>query len=431
MKQEQKRQDKPKYSRERYKKLFKTERYTRKSVMKDREYGFFWYDWLWQVLKRVLSVVCALLIVIGLVTTGWNKVYGALIAPADETNREKTTFIISSGESVTTIGRHLSEQGYIKSPSVFKYYVQLYGLTSKLQSGLYQLSRDMDLFEIATALSSGKAQNERTIRILPGWTVEDIADYLLQEGAITDRRAFLKECDNYSAYMAYSLALIEADSSADLTRRVYSLEGYLAPDTYRIYLDADNSSIIRTLVKQTDTVYNKLFFESNGDRKSGLTCDTIKTVSGRTLTDDEIFILASVIEKEASTPEDMAKVSAVFYNRLARGLKLQSDPTVTYLTGITRLALTETDTARATQYNTYQVSGLPVGPICAPSKTALTAALYPDKEYLQQGYMYFCATVPGSGVLAFSKSYEEHQTNVKKYRALWEEYDRTHAAASK
>lgn len=417
-----------KYSRETYRKLFKPRHYTRETVLKDREYGMFWYDWLWHVLRPVLVFACAALVVIGVVSTGWSRLYGSLISPPEPNDTQKTNFIISSGESVTTIGRNLQQQGFIRNPSVFKYYVQLYGLTSKLQSGQYKLSKDMDLFEVAQTLSSGKGSNERTIRILPGWTVEDIADYLLGEGAIKDRDRFLKECDNYSAYKAYSLALIGADETADLTRRTYSLEGYLAPDTYRVYLNADESSIVKTLVKQTDAVYNELFCDEDGNRKTGLTCDTITTVSGRTLTDDEIIILASIIEKEATTPEDMARVSAVFYNRLRRGLKLQSDPTVTYLSGITRLALTGADTSRNTAYNTYQINGLPVGPICAPSKTAIRAALYPDEQYLREGYMYFCATVPGSGVLAFSKTYEEHNAQVEKYRALWEAYDREHAA---
>lgn len=85
-----------------------------------------------------------------------------------------------------------------------------------------------------------------------------------------------------------------------------------------------------------------------------------------TLTDDEIFILASIIEKEASTLDDMKKVSAVFYNRLAAGMKLESDPTATYLTGVKRLALTEKDTSVNTAYNTYRISGLPVGPDLQP-----------------------------------------------------------------
>ena len=89
-----------------------------------------------------------------------------------------------------------------------------------------------------------------------------------------------------------------------------------------------------------------------------------------------------------------------------------------------RLALTEKDTSVDTAYNTYRISGLPVGPICNPSKNALTAALHPDETFLAQNYLFFCAAEPGAGKLAFAQTYEEHARNVAAYRPLWEAYDR-------
>ena len=91
---------------------------------------------------------------------------------------------------------------------------------------------------------------------------------------------------------------------------------------------------------------------------------------GVTLSSDEIYTLASVIEKEASTPEDMQRVSAVFYNRLAANMRLQSDPTAKYLSGITNISLTSAQTNRSSPYNTYVVDGLPLGPICSPGTAA-------------------------------------------------------------
>ena len=101
----------------------------------------------------------------------------------------------------------------------------------------------------------------------------------------------------------------------------------------------------------------------------------------------------------------MKKVSAVFYNRLAAGMKLESDPTATYLTGVKRLALTEKDTSVNTAYNTYRISG-------------------PDETFLAQNYLFFCAAEPGTGKLTFAQTYEEHARNVETYRPLWEAYDR-------
>ncbi len=421
------------YNRERYNSLFRTERYTRKSVSRDREYGMFWYDWLWHLLRPALCFVCALLVLLGIVSIAWDRLYNGYIAPRDGSDVTSYSFSVASGESVTTIGQHLEEQGYISSSSLFKYYIQFYGLTNQLQSGVYQLSRSMDLFEVATVLSSGKASNERTIRILPGWTVEDVADYLVQVGALKNRYELIMLCRNtptnskylYRDYIDYSLALISANENKDLGQRTYPLEGYLAPDTYRIYLNADAPSILRTLIKQSDVVYNKLFVSEGGDESENYNGEApTYGAKGVTLSSDEIYTLASVIEKEASTPEDMQRVSAVFYNRLAANMRLQSDPTAKYLSGITNISLTSAQTNRSSPYNTYVVDGLPLGPICSPGTAALNAALNPDPQYLDENYLFFCAAEPTSGELVFAKTYAEHQANVEKYRPLWEEYDR-------
>ena len=404
------------------------QRYTRSTVHKDREYGFFWYNWLWKLARPVMVFVCALIIVGGILASIAVKLYDGYIKEVDTGNTVSEEFYIASGESVSQIASNLQEQSFIRSTSVFKYYIQFYGLTNNLQSGVYYISRDMDLFEVADALTSGKGTNERTIRIIPGWTVEDIADYLVSAGALKDKTEFLTECQNYQNYLGYSLALINADENGNMSGRTYPLEGYLAPDTYRVYLNADASSIIKTILKQTDVVYNSLFdHETTYDEYGNILSQPEPNgAKGVVLTDDEIFILASIIEKEAATVEDMERVSAVFYNRLASNMKLQSDPTATYLTGVKRLALTDADTAVNTRYNTYVISGLPVGPICNPSKNALNAALNPDSDYLNQNYLYFCAAEPDSGRLVFAQTSAEHQRNVDKYRPLWEAYDSEH-----
>ncbi|MCR4622286.1 MAG: endolytic transglycosylase MltG [Clostridiales bacterium] len=414
------------YTRRQYKRLFKPERYTKKKVLQDRQYGLFWYDWLWHILRPALMVLIALLLVAGVGVTAYNKAYDSLLAPADENDSAAYTFTVQSGDSVTAIGRKLEEEGFIKSRKMFKYYVQFYGLTNRLQSGVYDLKKNMSLSQVASALSSGEATNERTIRIIPGWNVEDIADYLKQVGAIQDREDFLKECRSLDTYKAYSVALINASESAGMAKRPYALEGYLAPDTYRVYLTADAGDICRTLVRQMDNVYNAFFdsqatYDENGKKLS----DGMKYgAKGIVLKEDEVLILASIIEKEASSLADMRRVSAVFYNRLAAGMRLQSDPTVKYKTGITRLALTDEDIKVSTPYNTYLVNGLPAGPICCPSKNAISAAINPDEGYLKDNFLYFCAGEPGTNTLLFARTGAEHDKNVAMYRPLWEAYDR-------
>ena len=87
------------------------------------------------------------------------------------------------------------------------------------------------------------------------------------------------------------------------------------------------------------------------------------------------------------------------------------------------MILSSEEVASVNGYNTYNRDGLPVGPICSPSKAALSAALYPDMEYIAEGYLYFCAGDPSKGEVVYAKSKQEHEANVAKYRPLWEAYD--------
>lgn len=407
---------------------YRPERYSKRTLHDDREYGFFWYEWLWKLLRPVVVFLCSLLIVIGLVTTIWNKVDEMLFQPVEPGSTEQVQFVIESGDSITTIGEKLEESELLRNKSVFKYIVQFKGLTSAISYGTYELSPGMDVYEIVDELSSGSQTNERTITIIPGWTVEDIADYLVEEGAISSRDEFLTLCNQPEKFTRYSYALAGAFESGALAGRRYALEGYLAPDTYRVFRSADAESIIKTLLSQGNTVVDNVFYTD----RSQYTVDangvyTEVEIYHSELSMDEVIILASMIEKEAGSKADYAKVSAVFYNRLANGWKLESDATINYITRKDTLALSESELSIESAYNTYYVDRLPVGPICNPSQAALDAALYPDMEYINGGYMYFCAKEPESGELAFAVTREEHEANVALYRPAWQAYDELHS----
>ena len=134
---------------------------------------------------------------------------------------------------------------------------------------------------------------------------------------------------------------------------------------------------------------------------------------------DEVVILASIIEKEAGKTEDFAKVSAVFHNRLNKNMKLQSCATHQYFMTEKKFTYNAEELKIASPYNTYQNEGLPIGPICNPGKAAIEAALWPNEQFLAEGYLYFCAGDPAEGTTVFAKTYEEHQANVAKYSPLW------------
>ena len=408
-------------------------RYDQRTVRREREYGMYWYAWLWRVLRPVCIFLCALLIVIGLVTTGWNKVYETYLMPVDPDNTQTVRFTIESGDTISKIGTNLEEAQLLRNSTVFRYLVQFMGVTDQISYGTYDLSPSMDVNAIIAELSSGSQNAERTITIIPGWTVEDIADYLYSEGAITSREEFLNLCRDASPFVEISYPLKLAQDLDTLSGRKYQLEGYLAPDTYRVFRSASAQEIITTLVEQTNTVIDEVYYSNTiqyqVDPDTGEYSEVTR-YRNDDLTLDQIIILASMIEKEAGKTDDYAKVSAVFTNRMNAGMRLESDPTATYLLGVDKLALTEAETGAVNNYNTYVIDGLPIGPICNPSAAAMEAALYPDAQYIEEGYLYFCAKEPTSGELAFAQTLEEHEANVALYRPLWEEYDRQRVSQS-
>ena len=414
------------------KEAFTTEQYSIQSLHEEREYGLFWYAWLWQLLRPVLIFMCAALVVVGMVTVGCSKIYDTFLAPVNTRSAEVVSFEVENGSSVSMIAKKLKTENLLRSEDIFKYLVQFRGLTNSLSYGTYKLSPSMNVNEIIDELTSGNQTNERVITIIPGWTCEDIAEYLVGIGALEDSTEFLQLCKDGDRFAGASYAMSAAREDAEhqdrLAQRKYALEGYLAPDTYRIFLSATPESIINTLLSQENNVVDEVFYGDTEFYKDeeGAYQEVESYDSGLTM--DEMFILASMIEKEGANEADYARVSAVFHNRLKMGWKLESDPTATYLSGVNKLALSDAEISEVNAYNTYTITGLPAGPICNPSKAALKAAVNPDQSYIQEGYLYFCATEPGSGVLAFARTAEEHQANVAKYRPLWEEYDRQNAA---
>lgn len=409
----------------RYADVYTTERYSTRALHEEREYGLFWYAWLWKLIRPILIFLCSVLIVIGIVSIGYDKLFDTFLAPVDSMSAELVEFEVHQGDSVSDIGANLVEAQLLKNDDIFKYLVQLEGLTSSLQYGTYKLSPGMDVGEIIEELTSGSQTNERVITIIPGWTVEDVAEYLVGIGALENDAEFLRLCNDPDRFAGASYGLRSAQESGSLENRKYALEGYLAPDTYRVFLSATPESIINSLLTQGNKVIDAVFYSDNAEYyadEEGVYQEVERFHSDLSM--DETIILASMIEKEASNAIDYARVSAVFHNRLKMGWKLESDPTATYLSGDDRLLVSDKDLQDENGYNTYVNNGLPIGPICNPSSAALNAALNPDLAFIEEGYVYFCAAEPGTGLLVYAKTEEEHKQNVEKYRPLWEQADR-------
>lgn len=381
--------------------------YTHQSLRDEREYGMYWYSGLWHMLRPILIVLVSLIVVVGLSMAGWNWVYDNYLAPVDTTNTGPITFVIENGSSLTSVATNLESQNLVRNKTIFKYYCDFIGLGQKIQAGEYQLTRAMTMDEIANQLTTGDGKPiTARITIIPGWTIEDIAAKLSTDGVIKNKDEFLQLCrtgESFSEYYYVSDVL----ASPNVGQRKYVLEGYLSPNTYEVYTDATTVDIVRKLLSQTEVVYPASYHE----RAEQLN-----------MTMDQVLTMASMIEKEAKEA-DFARVSAVFHNRLQDNMKLSSDPTIHYITGVRRMSLSNDDLNINSPFNTYKISGLPLGPICSPSPAAILAALYPDETFVAEKYMYFCSKDPNTGELAFSKTLEEHNQAVAIYAPLWKAYD--------
>ncbi len=382
--------------------------YTEEELRQERQYGLFWYSWLWHLLRPLLIALCVVLVVAGVVMTGYNWIDRHFFAPMDAQDQTPVSFTVASGSSLTKVANNLEAQGLIHNRTVFKYYADFLGYGQKIQAGDYQVSRAMRMQDIMELLTTGDGNPiTRTITIIPGWTIQDIADYLVSEKVLENSDEFLSLCRSGQSFSAYYY-IADVLATPDVYQRLYVLEGYLAPDTYEIYTSANAVDIIKKLLSQTEAVFKAEYH----DRADAL---------GMSM--DEIITLASMIEKEAKTA-DFAKVSAVFHNRLKKGMTLGSDVTVKYASGVKRMALTNEDLSVSSPYNTYRNKGLPIGPICSPSAAAIYAALYPDEQFVSEEYLYFCSKDPSTGELHFSRTLEEHNQAVSIYAPLWQAYDK-------
>ncbi len=294
-------------------------------------------------------------------------------------------FEVETGSSVKTIAKNLHQQQLITSANLFKWYVWYQGAQSKLLAGEYKLSPDMSLKEIADTLITGKAiDNEKQITVIEGWTAKQIGEYLESQRLVTQEE-FLKAIatDLWTAEYAF-LANIPADT----------IEGFLFPDTYRIYTDATVEEIIRKML-------------DNLDRK--LTPEVKQEIANQGSTIYDTIVLASIVEREALKDDDKRMIADIFKKRIAEGIPLQSDATVNYVTGKSELRPSYADLEVDSPYNTYKYAGLTPGPISNPGEVAILAAVYPT----QNNYYYFISNDEGD--LIYGRTYEEHQANIAKY----------------
>ncbi|MGI6150571.1 MAG: endolytic transglycosylase MltG [Christensenellales bacterium] len=368
----------------------------------------------WRILRPAAIFLISLGLALCLAVVGFHTVMNRFYRPIDEQDKTPVVVTVKKGSSSSAIANLLydeQEDGspgpnqLIRNKAVFKIYVDFTGVGSKLRSGTYTFNRSMTIPEIVDMLVAGDGKVQKIVKytLIEGLTAEGMAESLVQQGVLTSAEKFLELCATMKGIATNEL-MITPDAAEG---RTYALEGYLFPDTYEAYEGSSEETIINKMTTRFYGVISEAY---------------ILRAEELNMTMDQVVTLASLIEKEAKAA-DFAKVSAVFHNRLKKDMPLQSDATIQYILKSRKLIFSSEELATASPYNTYVNKGLPLGPICNPGKAAIEAALYPDEELLKGGYLYFCLKEPESGELVFSKTLDEHNKNVEKYRDLWQQAD--------
>jgi UPF0755 protein len=282
------------------------------------------------------------------------------------------TIDIPSGISARRIGLILKEAGVIRSPFLFSLVARARFLSRRLHAGEYRFSTRQSLLSVVDQLIDGEVLLHQ-VTIPEGLRMEEAFARVEQAGLGS----------------APVLAALAADPAVcrELGVPAPTLEGYLAPESYNFPRNFGEKRILQALVDRF---------------KAGLPPGFEDRARALGLTPHQAVIVASLIEEEAYDAGERTRISAVFQNRLKRGMRLESCASVSYALGRHKARLYEKDLQTPSPYNTYLHRGLPPGPICSPGRPSLAAALEPSGS----GELFFVSRRDGTHV--FSRTFEEH-----------------------
>jgi UPF0755 protein len=342
-----------------------------------------------KVVRRIVFVLTIVLVLLfaGLGGGGYFYIKNALL-PVDESSKEEVTVEIPIGSSVTGIGKILEDNGIIRDAHVFKYYVKFKN-ESGFMAGEYKLKPSMTLAEVINAIKTGSVMQDVVFQItIPeGKQLTQIAQ-IIAEKTNREQEQVLEKLNDQEF-----LATLMEKYPDILTEKImdeqvkYPLEGYLFPATYPFYEEKPSLEDIVTVML---------------DKTRSVVLEYVPVAEEKGLSVHELLTLSSLIEEEATEKVDRASISSVFYNRIETGMPLQTDPTVLYALGEHKDRVLYEDLEIDSPYNTYQIYGLPPGPIANAGTMSIEAALNPaDIDAL-----YFLATP--SGDVLFSATLEEH-----------------------
>jgi UPF0755 protein len=326
---------------------------------------------------RTFAIAAAIaLLLIGGGAFAANRAYNSQVYDARRAGQGVALVDIPAGASVSEIGDILSRQGLIGSTLAFEIYVRANGLANRLEAGHYRIRGGLSMAATLDLLTHAAGAQVR-VTVPEGFTEKQIAQ-LMEKKGLFNATAFL-DAANKGTYTQPYLAGRPAG---------YGLEGYLFPDTYFLDPKATPAEVISVLLEDFGTK---------------VPADLRAHAADQHVTFAQAMVVASIVEREASFDKDRPYVAAVFYNRLAQGLPLQSDATVAYAKGQSTTVITEQDKALNSPFNTYLNTGLPPGPISNPGLPSIRAALMPAS-----GWSYLFFLTDATGHAHFSRTLDQH-----------------------
>lgn len=333
--------------------------------------------------SRLLSLVAVLLFLVGgIVGTGGALVFGPNTTAYDAPRSVYLPRDVSLDAALDSLDR----AGILASPRTFRLVAGATGWGGQIKSGHYRILPRSSNYQMLGKLRRG-LQDPVRVRIPSGRRTHALAE--------TMGRALRRDAD------AFRTAIRDTSLARDLGTTPDRLFGYMLPNTYEFYWQTSPETVVRRVKRAFDRFY---------ERRLEAQADSVG------LSTREVVTLASIVEQEALIDTEKPTIAGVYVNRLERGWPLQADPTVQY-------ALIDTGTGRVTRvlhehleidhpYNTYQIQGLPPGPIATPSPSSLRAAANPER------HEYFYFTADGTGGHTFSRTLREHNRAAEKYQRM-------------
>ncbi len=297
-------------------------------------------------------------------------------------SQDAVVFRVENGATFRSVASRLEQVGLIRHSDAFRLHARLTKRDGQLRAGEYEFAPALDADAILERLTRGNVRTH-AVSVPEGLRMEDVATRFADAGLV-DRDAFLA-------------ITRDPEAAASFGVEGHSLEGYLFPETYRLARGLSAREVVAAQVSQFLKVWQEI--------------EPAATAQGLSMRD--VVTLASIVEKETGAPEERPLIAAVFLNRMKRGMRLETDPTVIYGIpdfdgNLRRIHLEDA----SNPYNTYKIPGLPPGPIANPGAAALRAILSPADT----PFLFFVAYSDGSGRHAFSVTYREHAAKVDEYQ---------------